>query len=1361
MTVEGEYSPEINHEFEIMNLKIQNNIAPITVGLPQRSLKISQIECSGKVLIPVQRMNLIAPGDCCAEIFIAREERTEMIPELYQAKFVGDKNQTFVEIPIDQFPQPTGESHLKIRLQNCHGPIYTIVEPEQAEMDLIVVNDIKKSLYAFEVQTSTINRSDNNFAEVLINRSDRFLEPETLEISINRRAKEKIDFGEGQKLGKLIMKIEHTPVEEEESIVTLELTKVDGPYMPQINSEQSKHLLKIKNNIQFPTISFKKDNSQIFQTNKNHKIDIKFSGWIEHPITIGWVGKVVDKNTKETILMDFYQDLKGFVMFGAESDEDERSPQNTNKGAIYFEQEAAIVCNPYPLPIPDKETCIEFSFKILEPAFSFRDLEIPVKLGTCPKHTLMITNNIPRPVIEFSMKMIQAQQTQKQVVVNVKRFDNSENEGLRDAILASELQLEYELRKTNAATGSIQNLVEGEVTLKRYCSETFIAFDLDDEPLLEPKSCYQIVLKDIKGKEEAENYYPVFGADICNIEVDNDVPRPLFGFNEKSVVALQSCGTFKLPIEKYYNFSKGTHDEHKIFYTMVDENGKNIRESHCTLTEFENTCFVEIEMPTQPLSESVVYQIEITKVEGPYFPKLGGINKQLNKEIFAKCDVNIENNLRPGSISFEDSYSCGFDQKDPIILNQSVGQLKLRLIREGYVKNSLTCSWYSDLIEGNPHFDDLIGVETFKPNDCTSSIAVTLPNLPIASHQFSLFTIKLDEPLGEFQPKLGDRCSMYIKVIHDVSVPKIQFKNSRQICAQSDVIADVPLERIGQTVLPLEVFIRGKSCKNNGDDLSFDDERLTREDLYEGKYKTKFNLEDKNQVISVDLPQFPRHGQSDYINLNISALKPNKGVEIGNNSNCILEVKNDFPKPKINLLVDIKKNPMAKIKRSQKNMFFDVELQDYIFSVSNSQKDSEFVLNYEVTCEDGEDTTLQCEDEGQLIFTSNCQQKINLDFLQIPYPDNQFTRIKLSLFVDDLLTSENIRILGIPPPSINIPEYLIEIENNVAHNQFGFQTEKSTCKLSEIDDIIVPVMRKVGKAGSASIEWETFLSDERISGMLEFDVNTQCQEIKIPKNLAEDHFIKMINNQSKNIDISSEMLQNIEIRLTQIRGEHEPIIFAGKNKLIIQVQHDETLIPTLSWADEDVEIRQSAEKLMAPVIRRFGDPELEIQATWTVHEESGKNSDYRGNNGIVKIAENMEAAHAQINLSTRPQDNKMDKFELKLSDLKSKNSKYEPRLGAFGSMMVTVLNDLERSVVTWEKERYRFSLAKHENIECVILRSASNKHIVEAQWMLEPEDPEMMMTEEWKNSEYYGFGGVIFLLKKFSWAKFFLSQRTL
>ena len=148
----------------------------------------------------------------------------------------------------------------------------------------------------------------------------------------------------------------------------------------------------IINNINFPKMSFHKAQSQMLQSEIEHKVYLRHTGWIQHPITISWTGKIKKSSETSTTstssidqsAMDYYKNLHGLIMFGQESEEVQ------NKGSMYAEQDAWIVINPYPLPLPSKITEIEFKLKIEETAKSFKGHEIEVKVGEFDTHVLQI-----------------------------------------------------------------------------------------------------------------------------------------------------------------------------------------------------------------------------------------------------------------------------------------------------------------------------------------------------------------------------------------------------------------------------------------------------------------------------------------------------------------------------------------------------------------------------------------------------------------------------------------------------------------------------------------------------------------------------------------------------------------------------------------------------------------------------------------------------------------------------------------------------------------------------------------------------------------------------------------------------------
>lgn len=749
--------------------------------------------------------------------------------------------------------------------------------------------------------------------------------------------------------------------------------------------------------------------------------------------------------------------------------------------------------------------------------------------------------------------------------------------------------------------------------------------------------------------------------------------------------------------------------------------------------------------------------LEILSVAGPYYPELGPL---------VSCTVHIDNDLKPSTVSFE-KLSSGWSKGNPYVINQSEGQIKLRLIREGYKGTGLCCSWDSELYEGNSWFSELLGLEMFQAGDSTSTIAVTLPNIAF-DEKTTLFSIRLEDPEGEYEPKLGERHIIYIKVIHDVDAPTINFTNDKLVCKQSDVITDVRLKRIGPASLPVECFVRSNIAGKGRHDVKSPSEWTsnpnspvspTAEDPFDRKYKLKFKVQETEKVITVDLPQYPRMTEKEEIDLKIVAVKPTPGVKIGKHNLCKLEVINDFPKPQIRLEVV---DSYSKVKRSHKNFKLGVTLENNIFLDRVNQ---DLIISWEIQDKEDatKDTTLLNEDSGELIFKRNETQYIDLEFLQSPYETVKEQTLKLSVLFDPDMP-ENLKnlMIGIPQPKIIGPDsHLIMIENDIQKQKFGFEENQIKRKTSAEEDIIIPIVRESVGTGSAEIKWETTIKNQVVSGTVEFDTESQQQQIRIPADLAEkhcttqveEHFVsatastaklndeslKTVRKQTKIVKKTKfEKYSELEVKVTHISGEHDPEFTESKMK--VAIEQDQQLIPTLSWAEEEFEIRQSAEKLMAPVIRRFGDPEIEISAVWTVFAETGKNSEYRGHYGNVMLEKDQEATHAQINLAKTAQDNKMDKFELRLSDLKS-TGKYDAELGQFPNMKITVLNDLDRSVISWEKESYEFNRATAENIELVMLRTASNIHKVEVQWMLEPENLDFVGSEEWESSGYYAVQG--------------------
>merc|ERR1719220_1124283 len=111
-------------------------------------------------------------------------------------------------------------------------------------------------------------------------------------------------------------------------------------------------------------------------------------------------------------------------------------------------------------------------------------------------------------------------------------------------------------------------------------------------------------------------------------------------------------------------------------------------------------------------------------------------------------------------------------------------------------------------------------------------------------------------------------------------------------------------------------------------------------------------------------------------------------------------------------------------------------------------------------------------------------------------------------------TGDLKKIIELPVPILKDCIKVITVNNDIKNSKYGFAQEVIARKSSQDGDILVPVYREFG-TGVAEVEWETKINRQLLTGTLVFDETTTCQNIRIPKDLADQHVLCLLEEEER------------------------------------------------------------------------------------------------------------------------------------------------------------------------------------------------------------------------------------------------------
>ena len=1233
---------------KIIDVEIENNIPPARYAFTNKTIKILQSQIQDGVQIPIQRSGYMRENSVVSfmdNTVIGKEEFIE-----YQI----DQQLSHVMIPISDKPQKDSKLTIECELASPLGDTYAELDDEHKRLTIEVELDVPGSIIYFEQTNYQISRQQSDIININVIRSRRCTEQEILTFHngfSKNPSEEKVKFDIGQTVYTIALQIEQIPRDTEVDNFKICLKDILGPYCPDIDSERAICDLNILNDIPKPLVSFQTISSGVMQSQECIQVFVVRSGFIKNPIRVKW-GIVKDEADD---MLGHYSALKGEIIF-------------TKNDTDLFK---VINFPPYqfPLPSPDTSLSVYFVDVTTDPIVK----EYMPTIHPFKAHSLTIHNNIPRPLIQFTCKKISCMQSEKVVSVPIeRRYDHDVN---FDRIMSFEHEIQWKVLYNDEKDEPASNMnPAGILKFKSGQEELFLKIEFPSLPQPVEFTNFSVELLNVGG-----DYFPVLGAmDKCLIEVQNDVSHPEFEFLEKNILCRQSEGKVVAQVRKSHYLD----DKHVVQWEVP---GRDI-EGEIYFDQGYSRATISISLPNAPQNQlEDVFTIELTSVDGPKYPDIGH-NKVLR--------VTVKNDLMKPQINFAERES-GFTRDDPCIIKQSDGRLNLKVERSGFDKDEVIVCWSSEVIDGNPSFGDFVGLETFQPLHNKNTIAVTLPDIPFEDCESTLFCVMLEDPEGENSPALGSRWKMFIRVIHDIEQPCVEFADSYFSCYQTDDGCDVKVIRKG-AYLDQVVNVSWKcNYKNLVDDLY--SQELSG--IYNQKSNISFERGEKEVYLKVPTVRVPRPNDSDIVVLKLTGIKRSKTTCNLGLSTCNIEIKNDFPKPIVGFQGLVTRVPRSII-------YTEVNI------IRTEPLDCETTVMWEIAEIEPiqGDSTLLSEDDGILKFEEGeTSLPIKLEMLQSPF-NAPLKKIKVTI----------TEVHGENYPKTHLTESVHElhITNDIQTPSFGFQDEcEQTVHKKSDGDIVIPVYRKNSGMGAATINWQSVVDGDTFNGSLEFAENDHCQFIKLPPGERE----------------------RIQVKITNISGDFDPEF--QQRDIIVAVEKD-YMGPTLSWDKDEFEIRQSAEILMVPLVRT-GDTSVGVRAVWTVFAETGKNSPYRGLYGHIEIEPEQLSAHVQINLSRTAQDNKMDKFELRLSDLEPEDA--HCRLGIHPQLKMTVLNDLDRSVVNFEDDQYNVvNDGSCTELKLSLLRTADRAHDCEVSWKVEEPYRDF---PNWGLSPYFGIRGVEYFEK--------------